>query len=80
MRRSVHKRSQVPSKEYLETHKDEITALQVLYSQPYAKRLTFRDIKELADAIHTLPRAWELLSRVVYGGLTRRPVQPECHP
>src|SRR5262245_10377801 len=22
----------------------------------------------------------ELLSRVVYGGLTRRPVQPECHP
>jgi len=45
-------------KEYLDTHKDEITALQVLYSQPYAKRLTFKDIKELADAIHTPPRSW----------------------
>ena len=43
-------------KDYLDTQKDEITALQVLYSQPYAKRLTFRDIKELAEAIQTPPR------------------------
>jgi type I restriction enzyme R subunit len=45
-------------REYLETHKDEITALQVLYSQPYAKRLTFKDIKELAEAIQLPPRSW----------------------
>ena len=45
-------------KAYLDTYKDEITALQVLYSQPYAKRLTFKDIKELAEAIHTPPRSW----------------------
>jgi type I restriction enzyme R subunit len=44
--------------DYLETHKDEITALQVLYNQPYAKRLTFRDIKELAETIQTPPRSW----------------------
>jgi type I restriction enzyme R subunit len=52
--------------EYLETHKDEIMALQVLYSQPYAKRLTFRDIKELAETIQTPPRSWtpEVLWRV----------------
>ena len=45
-------------KDYLDTHKDEITALQVLYSQPYARRLTFKDIKELADAIQTPPHVW----------------------
>jgi len=39
-------------------NKDEITALQVLYSQPYAQRLTFADIKELATAISRPPRSW----------------------
>jgi type I restriction enzyme R subunit len=50
---------------YIEEHKDEITALQVLYSRPYAERLTYRDIKALADAIAAPPRAWtpELLWR-----------------
>jgi type I restriction enzyme R subunit len=32
--------------------------LQVLYSQPYAKRLRFADIKALAEAIHAPPRQW----------------------
>lgn len=45
-------------KAYLEEHKDEITALQVLYSRPYAKRLTYRDIKELAEAIGHPPHRW----------------------
>ncbi|MBW3662685.1 MAG: DEAD/DEAH box helicase family protein [Actinobacteria bacterium] len=45
-------------REFLEEHKDEITALQVLYSKPYAQRLTYRDIKELADAIRRPPHAW----------------------
>ncbi len=43
---------------YIEEHKDEITALQVLYSRPYSQRLTYRDIKTLADAIAAPPRAW----------------------
>jgi type I site-specific restriction endonuclease len=37
-------------KAYLDEHKDEITALQVLYSRPYPQRLTYRDVKELAGS------------------------------
>ncbi|MEZ5323378.1 MAG: type I restriction-modification enzyme R subunit C-terminal domain-containing protein [Microthrixaceae bacterium] len=45
-------------KAFLDEHKDEITALQVLYSRPYAKRLTYRDVKELAEAIGKPPHRW----------------------
>lgn len=45
-------------KAFLDEHRDEITALQVLYSRPYAKRLTYRDIKELAEAISRPPHRW----------------------
>ncbi|MEX2619203.1 MAG: type I restriction-modification enzyme R subunit C-terminal domain-containing protein [Egibacteraceae bacterium] len=45
-------------KAYLDEHKDEITALQVLYSRPYAQRLTYRDVKELAEAIGRPPHRW----------------------
>jgi type I restriction enzyme R subunit len=52
-------RSTVESFErFIADHKDEITALQVLYSQPYAKRLKFSDIKTLAEAIKAPPRTW----------------------
>ena len=44
--------------EFIEQNRDEITALQVLYSQPYARRLTFAEIKALADAIQAPPRSW----------------------
>jgi len=43
---------------FLQEHKDEITALQVLYSKPYARRLRFADIKALAEAIQAPPRSW----------------------
>ncbi len=43
---------------FVRDNKDEITALQVLYSQPYAKRLRYDDIKKLAEAIHAPPRSW----------------------
>ena len=43
---------------FIEEHKDEITALQVLYSRPYAQRLRFADIKALAEAIQAPPRNW----------------------
>ena len=45
-------------KEYIEEHKDDIRALQILYSRPYHERLTFGEIKELAKAIERPPRQW----------------------
>ena len=45
-------------REFIEDHKDEITALQVLYSQPYGGGLTYSDIKELAQAIGRPPHRW----------------------
>jgi type I restriction enzyme R subunit len=44
--------------QFISDHKDEITALQVLYSRPYAQRLTFADIKALADELKAPPRSW----------------------
>ncbi|MBI5284322.1 MAG: DEAD/DEAH box helicase family protein [Chloroflexi bacterium] len=44
--------------QFIADHKDEITALQVLYSRPYAQRLTFADIKALAEALNAPPRSW----------------------
>src|SRR5207302_2050855 len=43
---------------FIGEHKDEITALQVLYSKPYGRRLTFEDIKLLAETIQAPPRQW----------------------
>jgi type I restriction enzyme R subunit len=40
---------------FIAEHRDEITALQVLYSQPYRRRLTFAEIKALAHAIEKPP-------------------------
>jgi type I restriction enzyme R subunit len=44
--------------QFIEKHKDEITALQILYSEPYKQRLTFETIKELAEAIEKPPNLW----------------------
>ncbi len=43
---------------YLAEHKDEIDALQFFYSLPHKKRLRFKDIQKLADAIKAPPRSW----------------------
>lgn len=45
-------------REYIEEHKDDIRALQVLYSRPHKERLTFADVKELAKAIERPPHQW----------------------
>ncbi len=45
-------------REYIEAHRDDIRALQVLYSRPYHERLTFAAIKDLARAIERPPRRW----------------------
>ncbi|HWP00455.1 MAG TPA: type I restriction-modification enzyme R subunit C-terminal domain-containing protein [Methylococcus sp.] len=44
--------------QFIAEHKDEITALQVLYSKPYKHRLTFEAVKELADRIEKPPYLW----------------------
>jgi len=41
--------------QFLADNRDEITALQVLYSKPYKSRLRFEDIKELAGLIEKPP-------------------------
>ena len=43
---------------FIEDNKDEIDALQFFYAQPYSRRLSFKDIKALAEAIKAPPRAW----------------------
>ena len=45
-------------RDYIEEHKDDIRALEVLYSRPHKDRLTFPEIKELAHAIERPPRRW----------------------
>ena len=59
-------RSTVESfKEFIEEHRDEITALQIIYSRPHprplsqrARGVTYEEIKELADALQQPPRTW----------------------
>ena len=52
-------RGQVDSwRQFIEEHKDEITALEVPYRQPYGGGLTYDDIKELANAIGRPPHRW----------------------
>jgi type I restriction enzyme R subunit len=42
-------------RQFIEDHKDEITALQILYSRPYRQRITFKDIRDLARVIAKPP-------------------------
>jgi len=43
---------------FIAKNRDEITALQVLYSRPYNARLRYDDVRALADAIEAPPRRW----------------------
>ena len=45
-------------RDYLEENRDEIAALQVLYQRPYRRRLSYADIRALADALESPPRSW----------------------
>jgi type I restriction enzyme R subunit len=43
-------------KKFIEENKDELTALQIIYSRPYAKRhITYDEIRQLAEAIKKPP-------------------------
>ena len=41
--------------DFIKQHKDEITALQILYSRPTRAPLKFEDVKAFADALHAPP-------------------------
>jgi type I restriction enzyme R subunit len=43
---------------FIAANRDEIAALQVLYSRPYRERLRLKDIRALADTLKAPPRAW----------------------
>jgi type I restriction enzyme R subunit len=43
---------------FCQEHKDELDALTVLYSRPYAQRLTRKQLMELVAAIQRPPRQW----------------------
>ena len=45
-------------REYIEENRDEIAALQLLYQRPYRQRLSYADIRALADALQSPPRFW----------------------
>jgi type I restriction enzyme R subunit len=45
-------------REYIEQHKAEITALQILYSRPYKQRLTEKMLKELEKKLRDNHAAW----------------------
>jgi type I restriction enzyme R subunit len=53
-------RSTVESFErFIQEHRDEIAALQIIYNQPYARqRLTYQQVKELAERLKLPPNAW----------------------
>jgi type I restriction enzyme R subunit len=44
--------------QFVRENKDEITALQILYSRPHKQRLTLKEIKQLADTIQRPPHGW----------------------
>jgi type I restriction enzyme, R subunit len=45
--------------QFIEQHKDEITALQILYSRPTRAPLKFEDMKALADTLHAPPNLFD---------------------
>ena len=43
---------------FIEEHRDEITALQILYNRPTKAPLKFEDLKALADTLQAPPQLW----------------------
>ncbi len=44
--------------QFIQQHKDEITALQILYNRPTKAPLKFEDLKTLADTLQAPPHLW----------------------
>ena len=57
-------------KEFVEKNRDELTALNIIYSKPYKMReITFKDIKDLANAIENPP--YNLTPELLWGAYQR---------
>jgi len=57
-------------KKFIEENKDELTALQIIYSEPYSKRhATYEQIKELAESIQKPP--YNLSQELVWAAYER---------
>ncbi|MDA8242071.1 MAG: DEAD/DEAH box helicase family protein [Nitrospiraceae bacterium] len=54
------KKTVISFERFIKEHKDEITALQILYSRPYKARLRFEEIKALAQLIEKPPYSWKI--------------------
>jgi type I restriction enzyme, R subunit len=74
-------------KQFIKDNKDELTALQVIYSKPYGKRhLTYEAIKELAEAIQKPPvnltpeLVWQAYERLGKGRIAIRPSSRRTSP
>ena len=53
-------------KQFLEDNQDEITALQILYNRPHAKRhLVYEELKTLAEAVARPPTNFDALNHLV---------------
>jgi type I restriction enzyme R subunit len=47
-------------KQFLLDNKDEITLIELLYSQPKNAKVTFKELRDLADRIAAPPRSWTI--------------------
>jgi type I restriction enzyme R subunit len=45
-------------RQFIEEHRDEIAALEIIYSRAQPQRLTYAEVRELANAIGRPPRSW----------------------
>ncbi len=65
-------------REFVEAHKDEIEAIQILYSRPHREGLRFRHVKELAAALRNPPvaatpeKVWEAFETAEPGAVKAR--------
>ncbi|MHB8565881.1 MAG: type I restriction endonuclease subunit R [Nitrososphaerales archaeon] len=69
-------------KKFIEDNKDELTALQIIYSKPYGKRrVTFEEIKEIAENIEKPPYSltpellWKAYEQLEKSKVTGAPAQ-----
>ena len=61
---------------FIEAHRDEITALQILYNRPTKAPLKFEDLKALADTLQAPPHLWtESQLWQAYAALDQRKVK-----
>jgi type I restriction enzyme R subunit len=57
-------------RQFIDEHKDEITALQIIYSHPHSGRqVTYEQIRQLAEALERPP--WHLTTEAVWGAFEK---------